>query len=105
MSMDWDSLLDQLKAAEPGWVTVAEACEAAGVSRSTLRGWYRTGEVPSRMVSGVHGPQRLVPLEVVIERAMQSARVRRQLDRARSMAQRVADLEARVAALERAVGR
>ena len=59
---DWDGLLSHL-AEQPqreGWVTLDEAVNACGVARSTLRSWYRSGQVPSRMVPGIHGPQRLV---------------------------------------------
>lgn len=109
---DWDELL-QLAAMEadvagPGaasrqWVPLAEAEAVAGVSRSALRAWYRSGAVPSQVVDGPHGPQRLVDLEAVVERAEQSPRIRRkatrrdELDELRS---RVADLERRIAALE-----
>ncbi len=54
------------------WVTLAEAEEAAGVSRSTLRAWFRSGEVPSRLEAGPHGPQRLVPVEAVLDKARRS---------------------------------
>ena len=56
------------------WVTLAEAERQAGVSRSTLRTWYRTGQIASRLMPGPHGLQRLVPLEVVLERAASSPR-------------------------------
>lgn len=59
------------------WVTLAEAEEAAGVSRSTLRAWYRGGHVPSRLVPGPHGVQRMVPRDVVVERARRSPGVGR----------------------------
>jgi predicted site-specific integrase-resolvase len=104
MADEWDAFLEQLIDEQPGWVTLTEASEAAGVSRSTLRAWYRTGAIPSRMVVRDHGPQRLVPLDAVVERALRSPRVRRQLDEARSLAQQVADLTERVATLERALG-
>jgi hypothetical protein len=52
------------------WATLREAGVAAGVSRSTLRSWYRTRQIPSRLEPGPHGPQRLVPQELVIERAL-----------------------------------
>ena len=56
------------------WVALAEAERRANVSRSTLRTWYRTGQVASRLTPGPHGLQRLVPLEVVLERAARSPR-------------------------------
>ncbi|HLI57673.1 MAG TPA: excisionase [Actinomycetota bacterium] len=104
--IDWDRLLSQLasQAQEDGWVSLAEASSAAGVSLSTLRSWYRSGRLPSRMVPGTHGPQRLVPLEVVLDRALQSSRVRRQLEHARSLEAEVAELRQRVQAIERLLG-
>lgn len=83
-AVDWDSMLLQL-ASQPvddGWVTLEEASSAAGVSRSTLRSWYRSSQIPSRMVAGIHGPQRMVPLEAVVDRALRSARARKQLEHA-----------------------
>ena len=56
------------------WVSLAEAEDRAGVSRSTLRAWYRTGQIPSRLTPGPHGMHRLVPLDTVIERAARSPR-------------------------------
>ncbi len=55
--------------ADDHWVRLAEAEEAAGVSRSALRSWYRTGQIPSRLEPGPHGDERLVPLQAVLERA------------------------------------
>jgi predicted site-specific integrase-resolvase len=104
--MDWDSMLAQL-AAQPfdeGWVTLEEASDAAGVSRSTLRSWYRGGQIPSKMVVGGHGPQRLVPLEQVVDRALRSARARRQLEHARSLEAEVAELRRRLEVIEGHLG-
>jgi transposase len=104
--VDWDSVLAQL-AAQPldeGWVTLEEASNAAGISRSTLRSWYRSGQIPSKMVVGGHGPQRLVPLEQVVDRALRSARARRQLEQARSLGAEVAELRRRLDAIERHLG-
>jgi len=101
-SVDWDQLLAQL-ATQPddeGWVTLDEACRASGVSRSTLRSWYRKGVVPSRMVASLHGPQRVVPLEGVLERSAASPRLRRQLDHAHSLQSQIDDLRHRVELLE-----
>jgi hypothetical protein len=56
------------------WVPLAEAERVAGVSRSTLRTWYRTGQIASRLMPGPHGLQRLVPLEVVKDKASRSPR-------------------------------
>lgn len=104
--VDWDSMLAQLatQPVEEGWVTLQEASTAAGVSRSTLRSWYRTAQIPSRMVAGTHGPQRMVLLEAVIDRAFRSSRARRQLDNARSLEAEVDALRHRVEALERHLG-
>ena len=51
------------------------------MSRAALRTWYRTGQIPSRLVDGPHGPQRVVPLDVVAERAEASPRLRRSAER------------------------
>jgi hypothetical protein len=59
---------------EATWVSLAEAERRAGVSRSTLRAWYRTGQVASRLTPGPHGLQRLVPLEIVLDKASRSPR-------------------------------
>jgi transposase len=103
---DWDSLLARLETQrmDEGWVTLEEAAAAAGVSRSTLRSWYRTNQLPSRMVPGLHGPQRLVPLDAVLDRAMRSSRIRRQLDAARAVDSEVAELRRRVERIERVLG-
>jgi hypothetical protein len=91
---------------EPEWVTVAEAEEATGVSRSAIRAWYRSGDVPSHMVGGQHGGQRLVDLDAVRARA---ARAGRRMGRRRApefdlvalLLERIDELERRVEALER----
>jgi transposase len=87
--MDWEDRLDewelelelatQLEGSD--WVTLERAAAETGVSRAALRTWYRTGQVPSRLVDGPHGPQRLVPLAVVAERAEASPRLRRSAER------------------------
>lgn len=56
------------------WLSLAEAEKRAGVSRSTLRAWYRAGHIASRLMPGPHGLQRLVPLDAVLERAARSPR-------------------------------
>src|SRR2546429_1552648 len=99
---DWDGLLAQL-AAQPdaeGWVTLDEATRASGVSRSTLRSWYRKGVIASRMVPSIHGPQRLVPLDQVMARSARSPRLSRQLDSARSLQTQLDDLRVRIEAIE-----
>jgi transposase len=108
MSTDWDSRIDawraelELLARAQGtaWVSLAEAEDATGVSRSALRAWYRHGEIASRLVDGPHGPQRLVPLEAVVERAAQSARIRRRNEREVGLQAQVALLRHRVDQLE-----
>src|SRR5215212_10943833 len=97
---EWDDRLaawrDELellaKLDDTPWVPLAIAESEAGVSRSALRAWYRNGEIPSRLVDGPHGPQRLVPLEAVVERAGRSPRIQRR-------AEREVGLEAQVALL------
>lgn len=101
----WDELLElaRLEAGLVGgetWVSVAEAAARSGVSRSALRAWYRSGELPSQVVDGPHGPQRLLPLEAVLERAERSPRIQRRA-KAAGLEAEVAELRERVAALER----
>lgn len=55
------------------WVTLRDAAEAAGVSVSALRKWYRAGDLPSRMEPGPTGPRRMVPLAAVLERVGRTA--------------------------------
>ncbi|MDQ4096980.1 MAG: excisionase [Actinomycetota bacterium] len=105
---EWDEMLElaNLEAGLRGdetWVTLAEAEGESGVSRSALRAWYRIGELPSRLVDGPHGPQRLVPLEAVVARARQSPRIQRKAARAVGFEAEVAALRERVAALERRI--
>lgn len=102
----WDRLLGDLAGypIEEGWVTLEEAVNATGVSRSTLRSWYRSGRIPSQMVAGVHGPQRIVPLAVVIDRALTSPRSRRQLEHARTLQADVDELRQRLERIERHLG-
>lgn len=104
--MEWDALLAQLEQqpAVQGWLALDEAAAAAGVSRSTLRSWYRTDQIPSRMVPGLHGPQRLVPLDAVLDRTMRSTRLRRQLDAARAVDAELAELRRRLERVERLLG-
>lgn len=114
--MDWEDRLDdwelelelgaQLDGSE--WVTLERAAAETGVSRAALRTWYRTGQIPSRLVKGPHGPQRLVPLATVAERAEASPRVRKTAERRLAgeaqlelLRHRVDQLELRLAELER----
>jgi hypothetical protein len=113
--MDWDDRLDawdvelelnaQLEGSE--WVTLARAATETGVSRAALRSWYRSGDLPSRLVDGPHGPQRLVPLASVAARAESSPRLRKTAERKLAegaqvafLHHRIEQLEARIAALE-----
>ena len=114
--MDWEDRLDewelelQLTAQLDGseWVTLERAAAETGVSRAALRSWYRTGQIASRLVDGPHGPQRLVPLDVVAARAEESPRLRKSAERRLSdeaqmeiLRDRVDRLELRLAELER----
>lgn len=113
--MDWEDRLDnwelevELTAALEGsdWVTLEHAAAETGASRAAIRSWYRTGEIPSRLVDGPHGPQRLVPLAPVAARAEASPRLRRTAQRRLAeeaqlaiLRHRIDQLELRLAALE-----
>ena len=115
MPSEWDDRLDAwrdelellAKLDDTPWVPLAIAEAEAGVSRSALRAWYRNGEVASRLVDGPHGPQRLVPLQAVLDRAAKSARIQRRAEREISLEaqltllrHRIDQLELRLAALE-----
>ncbi len=117
--MDWEDRLDaweldlELTAQLEGsdWVPLDKAASATGASRAALRSWYRDGQIPSRLVDGPHGPQRLVPLALVATRAAQSPRLRRSAERRLTseaelalLRDRVDQLEMRIAALERPDG-
>src|SRR6266576_4931460 len=114
--MDWEDRLDdwelelelntQLEGSD--WVTLERAAADTGVSRAALRSWYRTGQIPSRLAAGPHGPQRLVPLAMVAARAEASPRLRRSAERRLAdqaqleiLRHRVDQLELRLAVLER----
>jgi hypothetical protein len=116
VASDWEDRLehwrDELELfaqlEESPWVPLARAEAETGVSRSALRSWYRNGEIPSRLVDGPNGPQRLVPLDAVIERAARSPRIQRRAEREVSLEaqvellrHRVDQLELRLAALVR----
>jgi transposase len=113
--MDWEDRLDEweleleLAAQLEGsdWVTLDRAAAQTGASRAALRTWYRTGQIPSRLVDGPHGPQRLVPLALVARRAEASPRLRRTAERRLAdqaeleiLRHRIDQLELRLAALE-----
>jgi transposase len=114
--MDWEDRLDaweleleltaQLENSD--WVTLERAAADTGASRAALRTWYRTGQIPSRLVGGPHGPQRLVPLALVAARAQSSPRLRRSAERRLAdqaeleiLRHRVDQLELRLATVER----
>jgi hypothetical protein len=114
--MDWEERLDawelelELTAQLEGsdWVTLDRAAADTGASRAALRTWYRTGQIPSRLADGPHGPQRLVPLASVAARALASPRLRRSAERRLAdqaeleiLRHRVDQLELRLAAAER----
>jgi transposase len=114
--VDWDDRLDEweleldlaTQLAGSDWVTLERAAADTGASRAALRNWYRTGQIPSRLVDGPHGPQRLVPLAVVAARAEASPRLRRTAERRLAdeaqleiLRHRIDQLELRLAALER----
>jgi hypothetical protein len=116
MSAEWDERLEHWRAElelfaeleESPWVPLARAEAETGVSRSALRSWYRDAQIPSRLVDGPNGPQRLVPLDAVLERASRSPRIQRRAEREVGLEAQVAllrhrvdQLELRLAALER----
>ena len=113
--MEWEDRLDawelelELAAQIEGsdWVTLERAVAETGASRAALRTWYRSGQIPSRLADGPHGPQRLVPLAMVASRAEASPRLRRTAERRIAdqaeleiLRHRVDQLELRLAALE-----
>ena len=83
------------------WVPLATAEAETGVSRSALRSWYRRGDIPSRLVDGPNGPERLVPLDAVVERAARSPRIQRRAERELSLEAQVVVLAHRLDELER----
>ena len=113
--MEWEDRLDawevelELAAQIEGsdWVTLERAAAETGASRAALRTWYRSGQIPSRLVGGPHGPQRLVPLAMVASRAEASPRLRHTAERRLAdqaeleiLRHRIDQLELRLAALE-----
>ena len=113
--MDWEDRLDEweldleLNAALEGseWVTLEKAAMETGASRAALRTWYRTEQIPSRLVDGPHGPQRRIPLAMVAGRAEASPRLRKTAERRLAdeaqlelLRHRVDQLELRLADLE-----
>jgi len=115
-AVDWQDRLDaweielELSAQLDGsdWVTLDRAAAVTGASRAVLRSWYRSGQIPSRLVDGPHGPQRLVPLALVAARAEASPRLRRAAERQIAdqaqlelLRDRIDQLDRRLSALER----
>ncbi len=108
MPIDWNQRLDAWKQEldlfatldDAHWVPLAIAEAEAGVSKSALRSWYRNQEIPSRLVDGPNGPQRLVPLDAVVERASRSPRLQRRAERELSLEAQVALLRHRLDQLE-----
>ena len=108
VATDWDSRLARWQAElelfaqldDTPWVPLAQAEAETGVSRSALRTWYRNGEIPSRLVDGPNGPQRLVPIDAVVERATRSPRIQRRAERELSLEAQVALLRHRLDQLE-----
>jgi transposase len=113
--MDWEDRLDaweadlDLNAQFEGsdWVTLERAAADTGVSRAALRSWYGSGQIPSRLVDGPHGPQRLVPVALVAARAEAAPRLRRTAERRLAdeaqleiLRHRLEQLEQRLIALE-----
>jgi hypothetical protein len=97
----WKQELDLFAALDDAhWVPLAVAEADAGVSKSALRSWYRNQEIPSRLVDGPNGPQRLVPLDAVVERASRSPRLQRRAERELSLEAQVALLQHRLNQLE-----
>jgi transposase len=118
--VDWEDRLDEwelelelaAQLEDSDWVTLERAAADTGASRAALRNWYRTGQIPSRLVDGPHGPQRLVPLAVVAARAQASPRLRRTAERRLAdqaqleiLRHRIDELELRLAVLERRLPR
>jgi transposase len=105
----WELELDlTAQLADSDWVTLERAAADTGVSRAALRSWYRAEQIPSRLIDGPHGPQRLVPLASVAARAQASPRLRRSAQRRLAeeaqleiLRHRIDQLELRLAALER----
>jgi transposase len=106
----WEVELDLTAQVEGSdWVTLERATADTGVSRAALRSWYRSGQIPSRLVEGPHGPQRLVPVALVAARAEASPRLRHTAERRLAeeaqleiLRHRVDQLERRIAEIEEA---
>jgi transposase len=83
--MDWEDRLDdwelklELNAQLEGsdWGHTRTRSHRYRLCRAALRSWYQTGQIPSRLTNGPHGPQRLAPYALVAARAEASPRPRR----------------------------
>jgi transposase len=95
----WRAELDLFDSLD-GWVTLPDASQRTGVSRSALRTWYRSGQIRSRLIDGPHGPQRLVHVEEVASRAEASPRIRAKSDHEVALEAQVTLLRHRVDQLE-----
>jgi transposase len=95
----WREELDLLDSLD-GWVTLPEASQRTGVSRSALRTWYRSGQIRSRLIDGPHGPQRLVHVDEVARRAEVSPRIQAKTDREIGLEAQVLVLRHRLDQLE-----
>ncbi len=97
----WKAELELFAQLEDGpWVPLAHAEAETGVSRSALRSWFRHGAIPSRLVDGPNGPERLVPLDAVVDRAARSPRLQRRAERELSLEAEVTLLRHRIDLLE-----
>ena len=85
-------LFEQLD--ETPWVTLARAEAEAGVSPLGPAVLVPQREIQSRLVDGPNGPQRLVQLDAVIERAAASPRIQRRAEREVSLEAQVTLLRA-----------
>jgi transposase len=108
MATDWEARLARWQSElelfaqldDTPWVPLAQAEAETGVSRSALRSWYRNGEIPSRLVDGPNGPQRLVPFDAVVDRAGKSPRIQRRAERELGLEAQVVLLRHRLDQLE-----
>lgn len=83
---------------------LAEASAASGAALPTPQSGYHSSQVSCRTVGGGNDPRRLVPLDAVVERALRSTKVCRQLDEARCVDARLQALERRLALAEANLG-
>jgi predicted site-specific integrase-resolvase len=102
--VDWDRLLDELRQrSSEEWVSLADASRATGVAIPTLRAWYRSGRLPSALVDGPNGPQRIVDLEVAVTLCSASPKFQRRLHELNSLQTQVDELLRRITILEEVV--